>query len=150
MASTDFKAEDWASLAVPIVVLEHYLLPRLGMTTVANHGYQDTVTELSLISDDPLMAAGIPKGNVTVYSKTGEFFWGIPTAAAVTIATVVGKTSEPVTFGYPAGSMMAGMVAPARRVQAFVAVHAPPPNPTELLTADGMKLFGGCVAWAIQ
>jgi hypothetical protein len=150
MASTELKAEDWASLPVPIIVLEHYLLPRLGMTTEANHGFHEPVTQLALVSDDPLMAAGFPKGNVTVYSKTGEFFWGIPTAQAVTIATVVGTPARAVTFGYPAGSMMAGRVAPARRVQAFVAVHAPPPNPTEMLTADGLKLFGGCVSWAIQ
>ncbi len=150
MASSKFKAEDWAGLAVPIIVLEHYLLPRLGMTTEANHGFHDGVTQLALVSDDPLMAAGMPKGNVTVYSKTGEFFWGIPSAQAVTIATVVGSAAEPVTFGYAAGSMMAGRVAPARRIQAFVAVHAPPPDPTELLTAEGLELFGGCVAWAIQ
>ena len=150
MASTSFKAEDWASLPVPIIVLEHYLLPRLGMTTKDAHGFHDAVTQIELTSDDAVFTAGLPRGKVTVYAQVGEFFWGIPAPSALTIATVVGTPTQPVTFGYTAGSMMAGLVAPARRVQVFVAVHAPPANPTQFLSVDGLKLFGGAAAWAIQ
>jgi hypothetical protein len=149
MASSSFKAEDWASLPVPIIVLEHYLLPRLGMTKTDDHGYHDAATQIEITSDDPVFTAGMPKGKVTVYAQVGEFFWGIPAPSAVTIATVVGTPTQPVTFGYTAGSLMASMVAPARRVQVFVAVHAPPANPAQFLNADGMKLFGGAAAWAI-
>ncbi len=150
MSSGDFKAEDWAGLTVPIIVLEHYLLPRLNMTTAQGHGFEEPVTDLELTGDDPMFAAGVAKGKVTVYSQTGEFFWGVPAAGALTIATVVGKPTEPVTFGYSAGSMMVGRVAPAKRVQVFVAVHAPPPNPTQLLNENGLQLFGGAVTWAIH
>ncbi len=150
MSSAEFKAEDWANLPVPIVVLEHYLLPRLSMTTAQGHGFEEPVTDLEITGDDPLFAAGLAKGKVTVYAQTGEFFWGVPAAGALTIATVLGKPAEPVTFGYLPGSQMVGRIAPAKRVQVFAAVHAPPPNPAPFLTESGLKLFGGAVSWAIH
>jgi hypothetical protein len=150
MKSTDFKAEEWARLPVPMIVFEHFILPGLGMTKLEDHGYKLGQTDITITSDDPVFTAGFPKGNVTVYGQTGEFFWGIPGPGAIIIATVVDRPNQPVTFGYPTGSMMVGMVAPARRVQIFVAVHAPPANPTQFLNANGLRLFGGAVAWALK
>jgi hypothetical protein len=147
--STDFKAADFADVAVPLIVLEHTLLPPLGMTGADGHGYQDTVTQITLTKDSPLNG-GMPLGDVTIYSRVGEVFWGVPSANAITVATVKGDPSRAVTFGYPAGAMMVGRVAPAKRLQLFVAVHAPPPNPDAFLSGDGLKLVDAAVSWSMN
>ena len=148
--STTFKATDFADLPVPIMVLEHFLLPELGMTSADGHGFEPDVTQITLTSRDATLSAGLPAGDVTVYSMVGEFFWGMPSAAAITVATVKGNPARAVTFAYPAGAMMVGRVAPAKRMQFFVAVHAPPPNPQTFLNAQGLALLGGAVEWCLQ
>lgn len=148
--STNFRAADFADLPVPLMVMEHFLLADLGMTSAAGHGYEPDVTQISLLSRDPLLSAGLPAGDVTVYSQVGEMFWGMPSSAAMTVATVKGNPLRAVTFAYPAGAMMVGRVAKAKRMQVFVAVHAPPPNPQPFLNADGLRLVGGAIDWCLQ
>jgi hypothetical protein len=149
LLSSNFKAADFADAPVPIIVMEHNLLPDLGMTAAADHGFQTGVTQITIVSNDPILTAGL-SGDVTVYSRVGEFFWGVPGPGALGIATIKGNPARVVTFAYPAGAMMVGRSAPAKRVQIFVAVHAPPPNPTEFLNADGLKLVGAAVDWSIR
>jgi hypothetical protein len=148
--STTFKAADFADLPVPLMVLEHFLLPDLGMTSVDGHGFEPDVTQITLTSHDPTLTAGLPAGDVTVYSQVGEFFWGVPSAAAITVATVKGNPTRAVTFAYPAGAMMFGRVAPAKRMQFFAAVHAPPPNPQPFLNEQGLALLGAAIDWCLQ
>lgn len=148
--STDFKAADFADVPVPLIVLDHNLLPPLGMTTAEGHGYQDNVTQITLTANNSPLNAGLPAGDVTIYSRIGEVFWGTPSANALIAATVKGDPSRPVTFGYPTGAMMAGRAAPAKRLQLFVAVHAPPPNPDAFLSADGLALVDAGIAWSLQ
>lgn len=147
LLSSSFKTDGWAAVKAPIIVLEHNLLPLLGMSK--EHSFQTGVTALTLTSDDPTLSAGL-SGDVTVYSKTGEFFWGSPGPGAIKVATIKGNPARVVTFAYPAGAMMTDGPAPGKRVQLFVAVHAPPPNPTEFLGPDGIKLLGGAIDWCIK
>jgi len=148
--STNFNAADFADLPVPLMVMEHFLLPDLGMTSSDGHGYEPDVTQISLTSRDPMLSGGLPTGDATVYSQVGEVFWGIPSPTAITVATVKGNPMHAVTFGYPAGAMMIGRVAKAKRMQFFVAVHAPPPNPQPFLNANGLALLGGAIDWCLQ
>jgi hypothetical protein len=149
MQSTDFKAEPWADLAVPIMVLEHFLLPRLGMTT--SNGFQQGVSAITILSDDPVLAAGLPMGDVTVYTPQGkEMFWGVPGPGAIKVAAAKGSPNHFVYFAYPAGAMMPTRPAPAKRMQFFVASHAPPPVNDQFLNADGLKLLGGAIDWLIR
>jgi len=147
--SSTFKAADFADVRVPIIVLEHNLLPALGMTAAADHGFETGVTQIAITSNDPTLTAGLI-GDVTVYSQVGEFFWGVPGPEAIEVATIKGNPARVVTFAYPAGAAMVGRSAPAKRVQLFAAVHAPPPNTTQFLNADGLKLLGAAVEWSIQ
>ena len=87
---------------------------------------------------------------MTIYSQVGEVFWGIPSPAAIKVATVKGNPQRAVTFAYPAGAMMVGRVAKAKRMQIFVAVHAPPANPQPFLNANGLALVGGAIDWCLQ
>jgi hypothetical protein len=153
--SATIPAASLAALAmvpVPMVVTEHVVLGILGITTSAGHGEQGGVTAVSIISNDPLLAAGFPMGNLlTIYGKTGEFFWGNTGPGAINVATVAGDGTRITYFAYPAGAMMAGgVVAPAKRLVFPSAAHSPPPDPIEYLNADGMKLLGGAIDWLLK
>ena len=63
------------------------------------------------------------------------------------MATAKGNAGRFVYFAYPAGAMMPARTAPAKRMQFFVASHAPPPVNDQILNADGLKLLGGAIDW---
>jgi hypothetical protein len=152
MQSTEFKTKaEFADLRVPIIVLEHFLLPPLGMTTNEGHGFQQGLTQLTIAPGaDPVLSAGFPAGDLTVYARTQEMFWGTPGPGAVKIATAKGQPDRWVLFGYPAGAMMVDRPAPARRLQFFFAVHAPPPVTQTYLNDNGLRLLGAALDWSLQ
>jgi hypothetical protein len=148
MLSKDLKA-DLADVAVPIVVMEHNLLPRLGMTAAEGHGYQPGLTHLVLTTDDSVLTAGM-KGEVEVHLRQQQMFWGLPGPGAITVATAKGYPDRPVLFAYPAGATMVGKVAPAKRLHFFFAVHAPPPVSELFLTDKGLALLGATLDWSLK
>jgi hypothetical protein len=148
MTSTAFKAEDYINVAVPIIVTEQNLLPRLKMS--AAHGYTGKMTKLTFIADHEL-AGGFPKGDLEVYSPSQEFFWGTPTASGIRIAHLVGQPDKVTYFAYEKGAMMEGVAAPAKRVQFFHASHSPDPIDRNLyLNANGLKLLGAAIDWCLK
>lgn len=148
MLSTAFKA-DLADAPVPVIVMEHNLLPRLGMTSAEGHGYQPGLTHLVLASPDPVLSAGL-SGEVAVHLREQQMFWGKPGPGAITVATAKGHPDKPVFFAYPAGATMVGRTAPAKRLHFFFAVHAPPPVPELFLSEPGLKLLGATIDWSLQ
>ena len=44
VASANFHAADFADLPVPLMLMEHFLLPELGMTSAEGHGYEPDIT----------------------------------------------------------------------------------------------------------
>jgi hypothetical protein len=150
MQSTALKAS-FADTPVPIIVLEHFLLDDLGMTADGRgHGFQQNLTAISIVSSDPVLTAGLPTGEVTVYSRVGEMFWGIPGPGAIKVATAKGSAERSFYFAYPAGAMMVGRTAPAKRLHFFFAVHAPPPVSTLYLNDNGLRLLGGAIDWSLR
>jgi hypothetical protein len=152
MLSTALKAS-FAETSAAVMVLEHNLLPGLGMTSAAGHGFQTNVTQITLTATDPVLTGGLPPGDVTVYSRGGsdvEVFWGVPGPGATTIATVKGNPGRATWFGYPAGAMMVGRTAPGKRLQFFFAAHAPPPVTDQLLNASGLKLLEAAIDWCLK
>jgi hypothetical protein len=148
MSSAAFKAEPWADVPVPIVVLEHNLLPGLGMSQ--EHGFQFGVT-LSITSTDAGLTAGLPMGDLGVYTAQGkEMFWGVPGPESIKIASMKGSPGHVVFFAYPSGAMMVGRKAPAKRMLFFAASHAPPAVKDEILNPDGQKLLGAAIDWLIK
>jgi hypothetical protein len=147
MTSTAFNAEAFVDVPVPIILTEHFLLPRLGMSQA--HGYTDRMTTLTFASEHAL--AGGLKGDVEVYSTRQEFFWGTPSPAAIRIAHVPGQPDHVTFFAYETGAMMDGAVARAKRVQFFHASHSPDPIDANLyLNATGLKLLDGTIAWCLK
>jgi hypothetical protein len=147
MQSTSLKA-DFTDVHAPILVLEHFLLPRLGMTTSEGHGFQNKLTAIT-VSADSALAAGF-SGPVTVYQREGEMFWGIPGPGAIKVATAEGHPERSFLFAYPAGAMMASKPAPHKRVHFFFAVHAPPPVKDLYLNDNGLKLLTAALDWSLS
>ena len=134
----------------PIIVMEHNLLPGLGMTSDSGHGFQLGLTQITITSDDPVLTAGLPMGDVTVYAKTQEMFWGVPGPGAIKVASIKGNAGRTAYFAYPKGAMMAGRAAPANRLLFFFAVHAPPPVTELYLNETGLKLLGAAIDWSLK
>jgi hypothetical protein len=136
---------DFAGVTVPLIVMEHALLGTLGMAD--NHKWAEPVTEITITNADSPLAAGLPAGDVAVYGKTGEVFWGVPGAGALKVATVKGNANQWVIFAYPAGAMMMSKPAPGKRLQFFMGAHQ---VPTMYMNATGLKLLGAAIDWSIQ
>jgi hypothetical protein len=149
MSSTAFKAEAFVDVPVPVIVTEQNLLPRLKMSSA--HGFTPSnLTKISVISDHEL-AGGFPKGDVEVYGKQQEMFWGVPSPAGIRIAHITGSPDKITYFAYEKGAMMDGAMAPAKRVQFFHATHSPDPVDKNLyLNDNGLKLLGVAIDWCLK
>jgi hypothetical protein len=148
LQSSSFKA-DLTAVKSPIMVLEHNLLASLGMTAGTGHGFQQGLTGVTMTSTDPVLTQGLT-GEVTVYLRTGEMFWGVPGPGAIKVATAKGGADRSYYFVYPAGAMMASAPAAGKRVHFFFAVHSPPPVTTLYLNDNGVKLLGGALDWMLK
>jgi hypothetical protein len=146
------NAAPLATVPVPMIVTEHMLLGKLGMTTAAGHGFQQGETQISIIGSDPLLTAGFPMGNLTVYVQTGEFFWGLTSPGAINVATIPGTPAHVVYFAYPTGVMMAGGIpAPAKRMLFFAVAHSPNPLSTvPFMNPDALKILSGAIDWMVK
>src|SRR6185295_3561644 len=71
--------ENFVDVPVPIIVMEHGLLGTLGMANM--HKWAEPATTLTISAADSPLAAGLT-GDVTVYGKSGEMFWGLPSDQA--------------------------------------------------------------------
>src|SRR5205814_8671865 len=108
----------------------------------AGHGFQAGLTSITMTSADPVLSQGL-SGDVTVYLRTGEMFWGVPGPGAIKVATAKGGPERSYYFAYPAGAMMASKPAAGKRLHFFFAVHAPPPVPTLYPNANRPDLLRG-------
>jgi hypothetical protein len=133
-------------VAVPVLLLEPNLMPVMQLTAAANsnHGGAMAETELVLIGKGHPLQAGLT-GTVTVFNGSGRASWGVPGPAATKIAALVDRPTQLAIFAYPAGAMMVGRSAPAKRLAFFIQ-----DNPTENLAPDGIKLLDAAIAWMIQ
>lgn len=131
-------------LPIPVICMEFNLYNDLRMTgTTATVDFDDeTATQLTIIRPGHPMAAGLT-GTLTVVTAATQLSWGKPGPAAEIVATTMGQPNHAAIWGYPAGAMMVGQVAPAKRVGLFVSDSA-----ITKLNADGDKLFDAAIDWA--
>jgi hypothetical protein len=149
MSSPAFKAEPFTDVAVPVILTEQNILPRIKMSK--EHGFTPSnLTKITVISDHEL-AGGFPKGEVVVYGKQQEMFWGVPGPGGISIAHITGQPAKITYFAYEKGGMMDGVPAPAKRVQFFHATHSPDPVDKNLyLNENGLKLLGVTIDWCLK
>lgn len=129
---------------VPVITWEPALFDDLGMTGLTDgthYGNQSGQAQLSIANIAQPLTAGLA-GLVTTSSSAQLYFWGVPASSADVAATLVGDPSRATIFGYEAGDLMVGLVAPARRVGFFNGIGSS-------FTPNGWALFDSAVRWAI-
>jgi hypothetical protein len=137
--------EDFSGIPVPILLMEQGLLGSLGMADM--HKWAEPATTITISAPDSPLAAGFPAGDVTVYGKSGEMFWGIPSDQAVKVAIAKGHPTWWVLFAYDKGKMMMTKPAPAKRLQFFMGAHL---VPDMFMNASGLKLLASSIDWCVQ
>jgi hypothetical protein len=136
----------YRDVAVPVINLEPAVMDDMRLTgLVSGTDYEQTEGNvINIVTPLHPMAAGT-SGMVTPVTGTGSFLvWGIPSDAAEKVATLPGTPARYTIFGYPAGAMMVGQAAPARRVGFFAGDTA-----LERLNDNGVKLMNAAIDWAL-
>jgi hypothetical protein len=137
--------ENFSDVPVPVMVMETGLIGTMDMATM--HKWVEPVTAITIVDTMSPLAAGFPAGDLTVYNKPGEMFWGVPSAQAVKVALAKGKPDWWVIFGYEKGKMMMTKPAPARRLNFFMGAHL---VPDVFMNEAGLKLLGVAIDWMVQ
>ncbi len=134
------------SVAVPVIVWESGLMNDMAITNGSSGtGAQSGQTRVNIVASAHPLAGSLPAGNITVTSVNATFSYSNPlTTGAVRIATIVGNPARVVIVGFPAGSQMVSMTAPARRVGFFFE-----DNTAALAVPNGWILFDAAVQWAL-
>jgi len=131
---------------VPVVCFDRALFSPIKLTGTksgTDYGELDNGQRLMIIDDTHPLAGGL-SGQVTVSNADIMISWGLPSSAAVRVATTTDSANRFTIFGYEQGATMVGMTAPARRVGSFVRY----PRDTTF-TESGLLLFEAAALWAI-
>jgi hypothetical protein len=146
MVGTKFR-----DVAIPLLSLEAAVFDDLGMTggTSMTDFQEVQGTSVEILVPGHPMAAGTT-GTVRVVTVSGmpdpKMNWGKPAATAERVARFDGMAADHLAiFGYTAGTMMVGRVAPARRVGFFAADEA-----AQRLNDDGLRMLGNAIDWAMR
>ena len=144
----------WLSgLTAPVLTLEPFALPALGMTDPGPGSFGVLGNQTTLVVEPAApheLAAGEARSTV-ITALPGNTGWGIPRPGAVVIARTPGATASSGVaaaslFGYERGAALAGgSTASARRVALLADADALPG-----LTEDGAALLSAAVHWAID
>jgi hypothetical protein len=108
-------------------------------------GFQNSVTDVEVVNDSSPLAGGLSSGVHTVYGTAGYLVWSTNynSATAAVVAVNPGNPTNPIVFGYEAGSAMQGGYATTRHIG--LGLHR---DVRANLTASGWALFDAAVAWA--
>ncbi len=138
-------ANKFRTSSVPVVTWESALYDDFGMTgptAATDFGTQGAQSGIAITSPALALAAGL-SGTPAVTQAPAAFSWGVPGPAALTAGVQPGTPARALVFGYEAGTVMPGLVAPARRVGLFLEDLT-----ASLLTPSGWALFDAAVRWA--
>jgi hypothetical protein len=141
---SDDVGAKFRDVAVPVLVFDCALFAPMKLTGTREGTDWDSVddTRLMIVDDTHPLAGGL-SGLVTVSDVKIQVSWGAPSTGAIKVGTVADQPTHYTVFGYAEGNPMVGMIAPARRVGAFVRF----PD-TAAYTESGLMLFGAAALWA--
>jgi hypothetical protein len=135
----------YRAVLVPILVLNSGVFDDMRMTGTGQTNLGATNGRQVSMSPEQVahpLAAGFT-GSVSVAAIDAPLSWGVPSATAVVIATLVGAPERATIFAYNKGAVMQQEeTATAKRVGFFVGAVA-----TEELTNDGQLLLDAAVEW---
>jgi len=107
----------------------------------------DTTHSITIVEPAHPLAAGLPAGDVQVYTVNGRLAYGRLTAPASVVATVPGHPDTATIFAYEAGDRaLDGTTIPARRVGFFSAGLTLTSNE---FTEEGLALFNAALNYAL-
>ena len=75
-------------------------------------------------------------------SRSTSLYWGTPTAAAIRAVSIMGQSTQLVSFGYEKGAALMTGTAAARRVGFGVKTDS-----IQDLTIEGFKLLMAAIEW---
>lgn len=132
--------------ARPVLVSEPYLLGEMGMVDGTSSSYGVSSKSSSVVVDSAAgaLAAGL-SGSVVTFSSSQELNYGVPSAQAITVASVPNRSTQWAEFAYDTGAQMPGLAAPARRVSFFFTETSP-----AYANSDGWRLFDAALAWLTE
>ncbi len=129
---------------VPVIIWEGYLFDDMEMSA---SGETPTVsTDITIVDSAHRLAAGLPAGNVRVYSDAQKLSYGAPAPTADVVAIAPSQPNRAVIFSYGTGDLLVdGSPSPGPRVALF-------PNylGAQQLTTDGAALIGSAIDWALD
>ena len=133
-------------VTIPVVVLRNEIYDDMKMTsTVSGTDFSDLSgqTQVAITDSTHPLAAGY-SGSQTVYNSSHWIGWGVPSASAFKVGTVVGNSGRTLLFGYDQGASMVGLNAPARRVGFFLSDTS-----ANVMNSRAGDLFEAAVTWAV-
>ena len=134
------------ALTTPIMAWEDATWDELGI----REGPQATsgATTITIVEDTHPLAAGLPAGDVAVYTTGGDIRHGTgANSGGLWVATITSWQSNlesPIIILEPGDALEGGGTAPARRLGFFLADHAFP-----IITTEGLALFDAAVNYTI-
>ncbi len=143
----------------PVLLYEAYLYDDfqwMGNSSITNdfnpgdnggNTLPDTTHSITIVEPAHPLAAGLPAGDVQVYTDNGRLAYGRLTAPASVVATVPGHPDTATIFAYEAGDRaLDGTTIPARRVGFFSAGLTLTSNE---FTDEGLALFNAALNYAL-
>ncbi len=132
----------FTNVAVPLMNWEPGLSDDLKMTTNSS-STASSATKIQIINNAHPMAAGLPLGQLIVYSANSSIIHSAHvSSSAIKIAASSGNASNFTIYGYDQGASMQGLTAPARRVGFFLHDLG-----AGVLTSNGFSLFDAAIRW---
>lgn len=142
-----FVNTKFRTTTVPVLVCEPSSYGDMGMVDRTVAGSSGTTSATALIVN-PLagsLAGGLSGPAIVVSTTTEEVNYGVPSAQAILVATLLNKPTVWPIFAYETDSTMFGLNAPARRGTYFFSKTSP-----SVLTTEGWQLFDAMVDWLTQ
>ncbi|MCB0195217.1 MAG: hypothetical protein KDJ65_24930, partial [Anaerolineae bacterium] len=125
---------------VPVITWESGLFDDMDMATTSD--YDNNQTQITITNDSHPLSANL-SGTITTVSSPTYFFWGIPAANAIKIATLTTDSEKSAIFAYDTGDPMISINAPSRRVALYN-------GSADIYTTEAWQIFDSVVDWALS
>jgi hypothetical protein len=109
-------------------------------------GSVNSTTLCALVDTSSPLVSDVMSGvgfKMILDTRSTSLYWGTPGGSPIRAASIMGQTTQVVSFAYEKGAAMATGTAAARRVGFGVKVDS-----FQDLTIEGFKLFTAALEWA--
>jgi hypothetical protein len=139
-------ADKFRTAATAVVTWEGSVMSAMnlvGPTAGTSYGTLSGQTKVSIAQQLHPLSGGLSGLALPTTTSADTYTWGVPAAAAVKVATVVGDATHATVFGYEVGAALVTGNAADRRVGLFLG-----PGSATLLTTNGQALLDAALRWA--